>query len=155
MRIEFESYMWSAWLLSKYGTEIEVYKHPNENFEFDSIVDIVEQYAGSAGYELASNYKLNPSEVLKAKILDIYNNNWCKVRTWGTFGEELTFRITSNNFNWYNTIVEFLLRHPRSNTSITVETSKNGKYAIYWDKIPYSYAIDPENSRILENYLKH
>lgn len=154
MRTEFESYMGSAWLLSKDGVEIEVCNHPKENFEFDSIVDIVERFGGPVGSKVTKQYRLNPTEELKSKILDIYNNEWCKVRTWGTFGEELTFQITSTGFNWYKPIVEFLIRHPRNNALITVETSKNGKHTIYWDKVPYDYAIDPGNNRILEKYLR-
>jgi hypothetical protein len=152
MRI-FESYMGSAWLLSKDGTEIEVYKHPNERIEFDSIVDLVNEYGGKLGKRIVNDYLAEPNEINKTKVMDIYNNNWCKVRTWGTFGEELTFRITSTNFNWYNTIIEFLLRHKRTNQLITVETVKNGNCKIYWDKITYADAINPENQMILESKL--
>lgn len=152
MRI-FESYMGTAWLLAKDGTEIEVYKHPNERIEFDVIVDLINEYGGSLGKKIANDYIAEPNEDNKSKVMNIYNETWCKVRTWGTFGEELTFRITSTGYNWYNTIVEFLLRHKRTNQLITVETVKNGKSKIYWDKISYTDAINPENQTLLESKL--
>ena len=148
-----ESYMGSAWLLAKDGTEIEVYKHPNERIEFDSIVDLVDEYGGNIGKRVTKDYINNPTAENKTKVMNIYNDTWCKVRTWGTFGEELTFHITSSNFNWYNTIIEFLLRHKRTNTYITVETVKNGNSKIYWDKIPYVDAVNPDNQTILESKL--
>ena len=154
MKITCESYMGTAWLLDRKGNEIEVYKHPNERIDFDSIVSIIEEYGSTSEQKLAVEYQNNPTEELKAKLMLIYNNDWCKVRTWGTFGEELIFRITSTNFNWYNNIIEFLLRHRRTNVLITVETVKNGKSKIYWDKVTYDYAVDPENQVILENKLK-
>lgn len=153
MRIYMESYMDSAWLLSKDGNEIEVVNHPNENFEFDTIVELIKLYGTSNEQKYANEYNINPTSENKSKLLNIYNNKWCKVRTWGTFGEELTFRITSTNFNWYNIIIEFLLRHKRTNILITVESYKNDIHKIYWDKVPYKEAIDLANQIILENKL--
>ena len=33
-----------AWLLDKMGNCIDVYAHPSESFEFESMVDIVSRY---------------------------------------------------------------------------------------------------------------
>lgn len=147
-----EQYLGDAWLLNKDGSEISVLNHPSETFEFDSIVDIIKQFGNTEEKMLATTYKNNPNPELKRKLLDIYNNNWCKVREWGTYSDEITFRITSTTFNWYNAIISFLLRHPCPYYKITVESTK--KHKIYWNNISYKEAIDPQNEIILENLLK-
>lgn len=147
------SYMGSAWLLSKDGQEISVLHHPSESFEFESIVDIVAEYGTSNEKFIANQYMKNPNDKLKDKLLSIYAENWCKVRIWGTFNEEVTFRITSVGFNWYLVIVEFLLNHREFQRSvITVESDKtSGSRRIYWDRIEYRDAIDTANEAVLSS----
>lgn len=144
-----------AYLLSIDGNEIPVECHPSIHIEedFDDICTIVNTYGGDKQKELVTQYK-KISEV-KEDIIRFYCENWCKVRPWGTFCEEVTFRITSSNLNWYNTIVEFLLKHPAySNSKITVETDKlNGVRKVYWDNVSYKDAIDPKYETILASKL--
>ena len=103
--------------------------------------------------ELVKEYRTNWQH--KEDILNFYCQNWCKVRTWGTFYDEVTFRITSHGTNWYNTILQFLLNHPMYNNSrITVESDKlDGQRKIYWNNISYQEAINPENEEILASKL--
>lgn len=137
----------SAWLLDRDGNCIEVYGHPSESFEFDSIVDIVEQYGSDADKIHCEKWLRTKSDESKQEILYIYNKNWCKVRFWGD--NKLTFRITSTDFNWYQPIVGFLLEHPFvQHATITVE-NVSGK--IYWDEESYSYSIDPANEKVLSS----
>lgn len=149
------SYMGKAWLLSRDGQEISVLNHPSESFEFESIVDIITEHGSTSERAVAEKYAKTPSDALKSKILSIYNRNWCKVRTWGTFQEEVTFRITSTDYNWYRTIVNFLVNHPNFiHSSITVESDKvSGVRKIYWDSIDYKSAIDSSNERILSSQI--
>jgi len=126
-----------AWLLDRSGNCIDVYAHPSESFEFDSVVDIVSEYGSNLDKWNCKQYRANPAEELKQAILYTYNQNWCKVRLW--WDNKLTFRITSADFNWYKPIIDFLLTCPFvRNTKITVE-NKSGK--IYWDNISYEEAI--------------
>lgn len=145
------SYMGKAWLLSKSGQSIEVLNHPSETFEFESVVDVIVSYGSASEKSIAKQYLEFPTEKLKNKLLDIYNNNWCKVRTWGTFQEEITFRITSAGYNWYNTIVNFLLDHPEFKRSeITVESNKSsGSKYTYWERVGYNSTVDSSNESIL------
>ena len=140
-----------AYLLSIDGDEIQVECHPSIHIEedFDDICTLVNEYGGDKQKELVSKYKKKGEG--KEDIIRFYCENWCKVRPWGTFCEEVTFRITSSNLNWYNTIVEFLLKHPAySNSKITIETDKlNGVRKVYWNNISYKDAIDPKNETIL------
>lgn len=147
-----EEFLGNAWLLNKDGSEISVLNHPSENFEFDSIVDVIRQFGNEKEKALTISYMNNPNKILKYKLLDIYNNTWCKVREWGTYSDELTFRITSTNYNWYNAIIEFLLRHPHPYYKITVESVE--KHKTYWNNITYNEAINPKNETILESLLK-
>lgn len=51
----------SAWLLDREGNCIEVYAHPSEKFEFESIVDVVSSYNMNDPY---NDYKF---------MLDMFN----------------------------------------------------------------------------------
>lgn len=134
-----------AWLLDREGNYFDVIGHPSERFEFDSIVDIIEKYGSEYEQTIAEEYRNNPTEELKSQLLDIYNNNWCKVRSWGL--SEVTFRITSNSYNWYPIINQFLLDNPRfQNMDITVENSRG---RVYWKSISWNDATDPKNEQIL------
>ena len=134
-----------AWLLDRAGNCREVYGHPSASFEFDSIVDLVEKYGSNLDKWNCREYRKNSSDELKEAILYAYDETWCKVRLW--WDNKLTFRISSTDFNWYNTIVEFLLNHPAfKNTHITVD---NRAKKIYWDDVSYQFGIDPANEAIL------
>lgn len=136
-----------AWLLDKDSNYIDVYAHPSESFEFGSIVDIVEQYGSNVDRWNCKQYRVDSTEELKQAILYTYNQNWCKVRLW--WDNKLTFRITSTDFNWYTSIIDFLLTCPFvRNTTITVE-NVSGK--IYWDNISYEDSVDPANQTILSD----
>ena len=99
-----------AWLLDKMGNCIEVYAHPSESFEFESIVDIVSRYGSETDKNICEEWKVTKSETSKAAILYSYNQNWCKVRLWKD--NKLTFRISSTDFDWNKVIEEFLSSHP-------------------------------------------
>lgn len=136
-----------AWLLDKDSNCIDVYAHPSESFEFDSVVDVVEQYGSRLDKWNCKEYRSNPTTELKQAILYTYNQNWCKVRLW--WDSKLTFRITSIDFNWYQPIINFLLTCPYAKyADITVENT-SGK--IYWDNITYREAVDPANENILSS----
>ena len=134
-----------AWLLDKMGNCIDVYAHPSESFEFESMVDIVSRYGSELDKTNCKEWKSIKSESSKNAILHSYKQNWCRIRLWKD--NKLTFRISSTDFNWYKIIVNFLLMHPYvSFTDITV-SDLSGK--IYWDNMSYSYCIDPSNKEIL------
>lgn len=137
----------SAWLLDRSGNCIEVYAHPSETFEFESVVDVVSQYGSDADKVCCDQWRATHSESSKQSILNSYNQNWCKVRRWRD--NKLTFRITSTDFNWYQIIVDFLLDHPFVQYAlITVE---NVSGYIYWDDVSYIYSIDPANEAVLSS----
>ena len=119
-----------AWLLEKTGNCIEVYAHPSESFEFESIVDLISKYGSESDKKNCRDWKSNNSDVLKAAILNSYNQNWCKVRLWKD--NKLTFRISSSDFDWHQTIVDFLLAHRYlSSASISVlDESGKANYQI-------------------------
>lgn len=140
-----------AYLLSNYGEVIEVLNHPSDTFEFESILEVLSEYGNHRSKCLVEDYYKNPTESIKNKILFIYDNSWCKVRVW-EYGRLVTFRITSTNtFNWYKCIVEFLLDNPSfKNSKITVESDKRtGTRRIYWNEITYEQAISPQYETIL------
>lgn len=155
MKILCNSYIGKAWLLSKSGQEIEVLNHPSATFEFESIVYVVTIYGSNSERKIADQYNKTPTESLKQQVLNIYNNNWCKVRTWGTFNDEITFRITSAGYDWYNVIIDFLLNHPEfKRSAVTVEADKSsGTKCIYWDRETYVFAIDAANETVLASKL--
>lgn len=136
-----------AWLLDKMGNCIEVYAHPSESFEFESIVDLVSRYGAEADKNNCEEWKDTKSETEKEEILYSYNQNWCRVRLWKD--NKLTFRISSTYFNWYKTIVEFLLTHPYVSYANISVSDLSGK--IYWDDMSYCYCIDSSNEEILSS----
>lgn len=147
----YASYMDNAYLLSCDGEIIPVLNHPSESFEFESVIYILSEYGDNLAKKVASEYASSHSEELKQKALSIYDNTWCKVREWEGCSL-VTFRITSTDkFNWYNTIVEFLVQNPRyRRAKITVESDKRtGFRKTFWDEVSYEYAISPENETIL------
>lgn len=138
-----------AWLIDKDSNCIDVYAHPSESFEFDSVVDIVSQYGTDLDKQACKEYEATHSDIAKETILYTYNQNWCKVRLW--WDNKLTFRITSADFNWYQPIINFLLTCPYAKyAAITVENA-SGK--LYWDNITYKEAVDPANENILSSHL--
>ena len=145
--------MGMAWLLSRDGEEITVYKHPTPKYQFDEIVEVVATYGSDYQKQAATQYMVEPTDELYDIILNAYYENWCKVRTWGTFNDEVTFRINSNDFDWYRVIVDFLLAHSMfKNAKITVESDKvSGVKRTYWDSISYEDAISDENASVLSS----
>ena len=99
-----------AWLLDKSGNCIEVYAHPSESFEFESIVDIISKYGTESDKNNCEEWKSTKSETSKAAILYSYNHDWCKVRLWRD--NKLTFIIDSEDDDWNRVIGEFLRTHP-------------------------------------------
>jgi hypothetical protein len=148
-------FMGRAWLLAKDGSTIEVEKHPTPKYQFDEIVDVVLSFGNDREQAIAQNYLDTEDESLAQQVLDIYYNNWCKVRTWGNFNEEVTFRINSDGYDWYRVIVDFLLDHPMcKNSVVTVESDKaSGVHKTYWQDIPYAEAIDDSNATVLASQL--
>lgn len=148
--------MGRAWLLAKDGSTIEVEKHPTPKYQFDEIVDVILSYGSASEQAIAQKYLDTEDETLAQQILSIYYNNWCKVRTWGNFNEEVTFRINSDGYDWYRVIIDFLLDHPMfKNSVITVESDKaSGVRKTYWQDIPYAEAIDDSNATVLASQLE-
>lgn len=152
----YAGFMGRAWLLAKDGSTIEVEKHPTPKYQFDDIVDVVLSYGSASEQAIAQKYLDTEDETLAQQILSIYYNNWCKVRTWGNFNEEVTFRINSDGYDWYRVIIDFLLDHPMfKNSVITVESDKaSGVRKTYWQDIPYAEAIDDSNATVLASQLE-
>lgn len=153
----YTSFTGDAYLLSRDGTTISVLNHPSSDFEFESILYILSEYGDERAKKLIDKYELSPTYDLRIQILSIYDNTWCKVRDWE--GRRLvTFRITStDSFNWYNVIVEFLINHTEYKRSyVTVEADKRtGVRKTYWDEISYEDAISPTNEIIIAtNYRR-
>lgn len=134
-----------AWLLDQSGNCIEVYAHPSEVFEFDSIVDVVSEYGSDSDKINCIDWIRTNSETAKAAILNTYNTTWCKIRLWRD--NKLTFRITSTGINWYRVIVEFLINNPQFQFAKITVSNVNGK--TYWDDLPYTYCVDSANEEIL------
>ena len=148
-------YMNQAYLLNIDGQEILVENHPSIHVDedFNDICSLVDMYGSDKIKELVKEYRTNGQH--RDEILNYYCQNWCKVRTWGTFCDEVTFRIISHGTNWYNTILQFLLNHPMySNSKIAVESDKpDEQRRLYWNNISYQDAINPENEEVLASKL--
>lgn len=148
-------YLNQAYLLDIDGNVLPVENHPSIHIEsdFEDICKILESYGSDNARNLVESYKSSGNH--KEDILQYYCQNWCKVRTWGTFYEEVTFRITSKGLNWYNTILQFLLDHEEYKRSlISVESDRiEGPRKVYWDKLSYDEAVDPKNEEILASKL--
>ncbi len=148
-------YIFKAWLLSREGIAIPVYKHPNPKYQFDEILLLSKEYGDEGVKELCSEYESSHSGLLQEQIVSYYRQNWCKVRAWGIFNEELTFRVSPDSPEWYPVIVGFLLKRSMFKQSlITVETDTlyTAKYT-FWNKISYDYAVDKKNAEFLTNSL--
>lgn len=145
-----------AYLLCRDGTIISVLNHPSDTFEFESIVYVLSEYGDDHAKTIAKEYEITPTDDLYKEILSIYDNTWCKIREWE--GRRLvTFRITStDSFNWYRVIVDFLIAHSEYKRScITVETDKRtGVRKVYWDEMPYGEAVSPEQEIIMATTRK-
>lgn len=146
-----ENYLGNAYLLDKDGNEYDVLHHPTDSFEFESVLYLLDEYGSDYAKKLSAKYKSSPNDDLKEKIIDIYNNMFCKVRVWGAFAEEITFRIESTGFNWYNIIIDFLIRHSYKRSLITVE---NNRHKVYWKNVSFDYVINPENEVVLEKLMR-
>lgn len=138
-----------AWLLDKSGNYIEVYAHPSESFEFESVVDIVSRFGSESDRTTCEEWKSSHLNDIKVAILHSYNQNWCKVRLWKD--NKLTFKIASADFNWYRTIVDFLFSHSYLSSAIISVSDTSGK--IYWDDVSYSYCIDSSNEKNLSVFM--
>ena len=134
-----------AWLLARSGDCIEVYAHPSESFEFESVVVIVSKYGSESDKTNCEEWKSSHSDDIKVAILRSYNQNWCKVRLWKD--SKLTFRISTTDYNWYRTIVDFLYAHKYLSCAFISVSDTSGK--IYWDDLSYSYCIDSSNEKCL------
>lgn len=119
----------NAWLLDRSGNCIEVYAHPSESFEFESVVDVISQYGSEQDKSNCEIWRATKSDASKAAILDSYNQNWCKVRLWED--NKLTFRIASPDHDWYRTIVDFLTSKPHLSSADISVVDMSGK--IYCD----------------------
>lgn len=130
-----------AWLLSYDGTEIGVIHHPNRPEE---VARLAIEYGTYEARTCAEKYLTLPTNELKEELINYYRYNWCKVRVWGNFNEEVTFRICPGEHDWYPVIANFLNTHPMfKNSKVTVESNFDAaQKAVYWDSIPYSEAID-------------
>lgn len=140
-----------AYLLNRNGDVLRVLNHPNANFEFESILEILCKYGDSFDKALVDNYSQTPSEDLKSTILSIYDNKWCKVREWENC-TLVTFRIASTDlYNWYPVIKNYLLDNlSYKHTRITVESDKRtGVRRTFWNEISYQDAVSPEFETIL------
>ena len=126
-----------AWLLDRSGNCIEVYAHPSESFEFESIVDIVSKYSTGPDKFYCNDWKDTKSDESKDAILSIYNENWCRVRLWRD--NKLTFRIDFTDYNWYGAIADFLRSHPYLNTAKITFSDSTGK--IYFKDMSYDNCI--------------
>jgi len=147
--------IFKAWLLSREGIAIPVYKHPNPKYQFDEIFLLAKKYGDETVKKLCSEYGNSPSESLHDKIVSYYRQNWCKVRAWGIFNEELTFRICPDSLDWYPVIVGFLLEHPifrKSLITVEFDTQYTAK-CTFWNKISYDYAVDKKNAKTLSDLL--
>ena len=144
-----------AWLLSIDGTFIGVHKHPNPKHEFQDIIELINEYGSEKAKAYVKEYLESSSAEAKKEIIDYYYTNWCKVRAWEIFNEEVTFRICPDRHKWYSAIVAFLLSHPQfRNSNITVESdSLYSTKTTYWDRISYSEAINDANAAILAPML--
>jgi hypothetical protein len=143
----------NAWLLDRRGNEIFVENHPSDKIN-DEVAEFVQEFGNRTAKELAGNYLQTGDEKLFKDIVTYYNENWCKVRVWGTFSTEVTFRITSTGFNWYSTIIDFLYRHKELHRClVTVESDKPLRNVVYWENIPVSDILDGGNEHILASAL--
>jgi hypothetical protein len=78
-------------------------------------------------------------------VLNSYNLNWCRVRLWND--NQLTFRISAKDYDWYRVIVDFLRIHTFVSSAVITVSDLSGK--IYWDGVSYNYCIDPSNEKSL------
>ena len=127
-----------AWLLDRSGNCIEVYAHPSESFEFESIVNLVLKYGAEQGKFYCDDWKNTKSESSKEAILHLYNQNWCKVRFWRD--NKLTIIIASTDYyNWCGTVVSFLRSHSYLSTANITISDSSGR--VYYNDVSYGNCI--------------
>ncbi len=134
----------TAWLLSINGEEIPVDRHPRSDFQFEQIVELIAKFGTESQKCLAITYQRSPTESIYDQLLSIYQNEWCKVRAWGVFCDEVTFRINADINRWKYSITNFLLKHPMFKSSlITVETDKSAYIRKpFLNKVSYTEALE-------------
>lgn len=98
---------------------------------------------------------------LATKIKKHLNNEWLRVRYGGEYNSrlgsrELYFRISSNShYDWYNTIMSFILNIDRSVSNVTVETDINttGRKVLYWNHMPIEEILDSKGVLVMETFI--
>lgn len=148
----------SAYLLQSNGFAFPVENHPSINNpdDYQDIADVIVKYGNTKESNIAKHFKSSGCNC--DLVFDIYQRNWCKVRVWGTFQEDLTFRIALTDVHWYGAILQFLLNHPEFNKcNITVESDKRNKNKkVYWKDVSAKYILDPCNAPALcHAFAKH
>lgn len=119
------SYIGRAWLLNLNGTEIEVKNHPSIHCgELIEIAKLIQKYGDEEERSIAINYLKNSNikhqKAIADELENIYKNKWIKVRVWGVYSDEITFRI-SDVSKADAAITQFLKRHKElQNCKITI-----------------------------------
>lgn len=83
------------------------------------------------------NSNIGDTDYLNAKVCTLLNNEFCRVRDGGVVNSynngEYYFRISSNGFNWFNVIWEFVYTKRNSIKSVTIvrDEESTGENFIY------------------------
>ena len=64
-----------AYLLNVDGKVIPVLNHPDVNFEFESVLDLIEEHGLSRAKTLVKKYRASPSDNLKLEIATVYHTH--------------------------------------------------------------------------------
>jgi hypothetical protein len=137
-------------MLKKDGTEIAVENHPPPKIDGE-LTDFFRQFGSDFLQNPVADDSSSRFAEVTAMLEAVYEETWCKVRVWGNFSEEVTFRLISSDESWYPAIALFLQKHIELNRSLV--SVYNGKNVV-WDKLSTDYILDTANAAVLSEKLK-
>lgn len=147
-----------SYYMSQYSDDaIYIFKEDavEENWCSDFVNEVITKF------DNRDSYDTNRCSTLSNHIKTYLNNNYLRCRYGGEYNSssgnrELYFRISSTDaYNWYDIIMNFIFQFSRKIDTVTVETDINttGKQKVYWNHLPIEDVLDTSKSTVLENKI--
>lgn len=111
--------------------------------------------------ELIDEFKNNKSEEIFDELNNLTNQEFCRVRTsnykikYGGDNGQIYFRISSNNFNWFDLIWNIVNKFAKDIKEVTVMKDKQSlggnEFEYYYDHLPIDEFLTLKGNPILED----